>query len=233
MLLMYFVIGFFLLLILYYLFHQHLFAWLLNKISNHPRKFKEIKRDLFSEVKNEILEIGCGTGINFEFLAENKNIKNWIGIEPNPQMNSFLEKNKKKFNVQFNTKIENISAENMTSIPDESVDYVIGSHIFCSISYFQTQNVLKEISRILKKNGKFIFVEHVADPKNSFTRYVQIFISPLWFVISDGCRFAKTWNVFQEAKENFSALVVDHFDSNLIPFGLTVVKPHIKGYFIK
>jgi len=210
-----------------------MFAWLLNKISKHPKKFKELKKNLFSEIKNEILEIGCGTGINFELLSDNKEITNWIGIEPNPQMNSFLEENKKKFNITFNTKIENISAENMSKIPNDSIDYVIGSHIFCSISFFQTQNVLKEISRVLKKDGKFLFVEHVADPKFTFTRLTQILISPIWFLIGDGCRFAKTWEVFQDSKKYFSKLDLEHFDSNMTPLGLGIIKPHIKGYFVK
>jgi ubiquinone/menaquinone biosynthesis C-methylase UbiE len=221
------------LVVLYFLLHQRFFAWMLNAISKHPKQFKEIKKNLFSELKGKVLEIGVGTGINFEYLSENNNITHWTGIEPNKEMNPYLQKNLIDFNVKFETEIENISAESMKNIPSDSMDYVFGSHIFCSISYFQTSNVLKEISRILKKDGKFLFVEHVADSKMNCRRITQMLISPLWFLIGDGCRFAKTWEVFNDSKNLFSTLKFEHFEANMKPFGLTIIQPHIKGYFIK
>lgn len=149
--------------VLYKIFYARLFPIILDKLTHgHPKKFVEIKQKLFEGLKGKVLEIGPGTGCNFKIIAK-ENIESWTGIEPNPFMNVYIENSIKEYNIQFPTKIINEKAEDMKQIESNSMDFVILSHVFCSVESGGVEKVLDEILRVLKPGGKVIFLEHILD----------------------------------------------------------------------
>ncbi|RID55635.1 hypothetical protein BRARA_G02884 [Brassica rapa] len=70
-----------------------------------------------------------------------------------------------------------------------SVDAVVGSLVMCSVS--DIPQTLKEIKRILKPGGLYLFVEHVAAEDGTFLRMVQNVLDPLQQVVADGCHLTR------------------------------------------
>lgn len=163
------------LIILYFVLYKRIFPMILNKLSHgHPKKFVAIKEKLFEGIKGKVLEIGPGTGINFKIIGKEA-IEQWVGIEPNEFMNSYIEQSIKEYNIQFPTKILNEKAQEMKGVVSNSMDYVILSHVFCSVEYNKVDQVFDEILRVLKPGGKLIFLEHVLERTLSKKRIVISF----------------------------------------------------------
>jgi SAM-dependent methyltransferase len=67
----------------------------------------------------------------------------------------------------------------------ESVDAVISSLVLCSVR--DPEAALREVRRVLRPGGRFVFVEHVAAPHGSGLHLAQRALSPVWRAFSDDC----------------------------------------------
>ena len=113
------------------------------------------------------------------------------------------------------------TAENM-HVESDSADFVVSTLVLCSVN--DAAAALREILRVLKPGGRFVFVEHVAAPKGSRLRRWQRRLKGLWRRIGDGCEpDRETWKVIEAA--GFAEVECEHFDSPGIP----LVRPHIAG----
>lgn len=178
------------------------------------------KRSLFAHLQGNILEIGPGTGANLPYFPHEIN---WIGIEPNPYMHPFLTESAAKMGLQ-NIDLRQGSCESM-KVEDNSMDYVISTLVLCSVPSLEA--TLKEILRVLKPGGTFLFLEHIAAPQGSLLRRVQRVIRPLWKAIADGCNpDRETWLALENA--GFARVNYEHFR---VPY--PIVSPHIIGTAIK
>ncbi len=187
---------------------------------------KDIKTDLYKEVNGSVLEIGPGTGANFPFL-NNDNI-NWIGLEPNHEMHKFLFNAAKENNIDAN--ILDCTTEDIC-LPDNSIDYVISSEVLCSVS--DLKKSITEIKRVLKPNGKFLFLEHVIDKQNWARRIIQKLVpyTP-WRYYSDGCHPAR--DIGKAIKEcGFSNTSYTDYMQNGKGIIISINRPHIFGCAIK
>ena len=70
-------------------FGKRFFVWMMAQNSSTYEKIVgDRKRSLFANLQGKVLEIGPGTGPNLPYYP--KDIQ-WIGIEPNPHMHSYLQ----------------------------------------------------------------------------------------------------------------------------------------------
>ncbi|MDZ7962354.1 MAG: class I SAM-dependent methyltransferase [Aulosira sp. DedQUE10] len=199
---------------------KRLFAWMMAKGSaEYEKVVSERKRSLFANLHGNVLEIGPGTGPNLSYYPQDIH---WIGIEPNPFMHSYLRKTAEKLGLNIDIRIgtaEKIDAE------DNSIDTVVSTLVLCSVPNLAT--TLREVLRVLKPSGRFLFIEHVAAPRSTFLRRVQSTIRPIWQVLGDGCNPAReTWVALEKA--GFSSLNCEQFEA---PF--PIVSPHIIGIATK
>jgi SAM-dependent methyltransferase len=192
------------------------FAWLLKialRVDNII--FGKGKKEIFSclhEMSSrldrplKLVEVGAGTGANFVFLPKNMEI---VCVEPNEFSKKFLLANAAKF-PGIEIKQYHIGfGEDMTFIETESVDAVVCTHVLCSVR--DVDQCLKEILRILKKGGKFLFMEHIEAASGSRTKYWQHFFKRPWHVFADGCHLTRRIHVNIE-KAGFSKLDLSFFD---------------------
>ncbi len=184
------------------------------------------KSQLFAEVEGKVLEIGPGTGVNFPFLTGKE--VTWTGLEPNAAMHPFLFKAAQENGLE--ARLLDCTTEAIC-LPDDEVDYVISSEVLCSVS--DLEKSLAEIRRVLKPNGKFLFLEHVVDKHNIWRRLVQKAVpyTP-WKFYSDGCHPARDiGNAIRQA--GFSDVSYVDYMQEGRGIILMINRPHIYGWAIK
>lgn len=194
------------------------FAWGIEQVMKvYEPQVAPRKRDLFGAMRGDVLEIGPGTGPNLKFL--HPSIR-WTGVETNPHMRRYLEKEADRLGLEVN--LMDGSAMSLP-FPDNSVDTVFGSLVLCSVPC--PEAVLQEVLRVLRPSGQYRFIEHVAG--SGLVGLSQRFIKPVWCCCADGCTInRRSWESIEAA--GFGGVSLEHF-SVKFPF----VAPHIAGVATK
>jgi len=145
---------------------------------------------LFSELKEvtqthtfKLLEIGAGTGANFKYFLKGTNI---TCVEPNTGCEPYLRKNFAEMGegkLELDLRVG--KAEDMSFIESDSVDAVVCTLVLCSCN--DVDKTLREIIRVLKRGGKFYFMEHVAAEKGTRMHKHQTRLAPYWYPVAE-CR---------------------------------------------
>ncbi len=196
------------------------FAFLLQKINaRYERWIAGRKRALFGGLRGTVLEIGPGAGVNLAYYAPGIT---WIGIEPNVYMQAYLRKEAESHGMQVDLRTG--VAERLEA-GDETVDAVVGTLVLCSV--MSVASALKEIRRVLKPGGQFVFVEHVAAPKGTWLRGAQRVLGPCCRFFAEGCHPDRETAEAIEAA-GFSEVKYERFRAPL-----PVVSPHIAGVAIR
>lgn len=181
------------------------------------------KQKLFEGIHGHVLEIGPGPGGNFRFFSD---VKSWVGVEPNQAMISILEQNLES--SRLTGEIQQQSASHLTW-PENHFDFVVGTLVLCSVD--RPESVLKEVKRVLKPGGRYLFIEHVRDPSWKLRQRVQRFLRFGWKITAAGCR--TDLDSYKLIGENgFSEVDAEQFEASswVIPWFLT---PHISGIATK
>ncbi|MBI3933098.1 MAG: class I SAM-dependent methyltransferase [Acidobacteria bacterium] len=161
-------------------FGKRVHAWLLARCGGrYERMVAERKRALFANLSGDILEIGPGAGPNLGYYPTDCR---WIGVEPNPFMHPYLCQAAERAGLRI--EIRTLVAEELPA-ENQSMDAVVSTLVLCSVN--DPAQVLREVHRVLKPGGRFVFLEHVAAPDGTRLRKVQRIIRPVWKYIADGC----------------------------------------------
>ncbi|XP_019736507.1 methyltransferase-like protein 7A [Hippocampus comes] len=212
--------------------YKRLFPLLVYNITfSYNDKMNRVKKELFRNVCGfangdgslRLLEIGCGTGANFQFYPYGCTV---LCADPNPHFETYLRRSMDANKHLSYEAFLVTSAEDMKELDDESVDVVVCTLVLCSVR--DVKLVLQEVRRVLKTGGAFYFLEHVVSKPSTFIFFLQHTIEPLWFYIGDGCVITRaTWKDLESA--GFSQLHLNHFEAPVT----SVIRPHIMGYSIK
>ncbi|KAB5583756.1 hypothetical protein PHYPO_G00099320 [Pangasianodon hypophthalmus] len=215
-----------------YKFYKRFFPILMYRVSvNYNEQMKEQKRELFRAMAQfspprgpvRVLEIGCGTGTNFEFYPAGCRI---TCTDPNPHFQHYLQKS---MDLSKHLEYERFlvaPAEDLRQVQDASVDVVVCTLVLCSVK--NPGQVLQEAKRILREGGAFFFMEHVVADESSWTHFLQHVLQPFWYYFGDGCELTRaTWQHVEQA--GFSEVQLRHVQAPIA----SVIKPHIVGYAVK
>lgn len=114
------------------------------------------------EKDSTVLDLGCGSGYITNYLC--KQNLNAIGIDFSEKMISLAKKKYSnwKFLLADFMDIENYFQEN-------SIDGLIAIYSLYFIPKEQFEDVLKSLSKILKNNGKFLFVTQIGNKEDFIT----------------------------------------------------------------
>jgi SAM-dependent methyltransferase len=155
-------------------------AWALSRGNRrYEAMVAEEKRALLAPLAGTVLEIGPGGGNNLPFLRRGSR---WIGVEPNPYFHERLRARGDRLGIDVD--IQTATAEALPAA-DRSVDAVVASLVLCSVR--DPEAVLREVRRVLRPGGRFVFIEHVAAPPGTALRFAQRAIRPIWRALGDGC----------------------------------------------
>lgn len=117
------------------------------------KKMESKKRELFSQIKDlkgtsgkvALLELGCGTGANFQFYPPNCKV---TCVDPNPNFEKFLTKSMAENRHLQYERFVVAYGEDMRQLASSSMDVVVCTLVLCSVR--SPKKVLQEIQRVLK-----------------------------------------------------------------------------------
>jgi SAM-dependent methyltransferase len=190
-------------------------AGLARGCRRHEEAVEPYKRALFSELTGTVVELGPGAGANMPYFPPGIR---WIGIEPNVHAHSYLREEAERRKIEADVRTG--TAERI-DLPDSCADAVVSSLVLCSVTDVST--VLGEVQRILRPGGRFVFIEHVAAERGSWTRRIQRLLRPLWRVAGGGCHPDREIAGLIQAA-GFTSVEIEAFD---VP--VPVVRPHVAG----
>ena len=201
---------------------QRFFAWMLkNGDALSHKLYGSYKRKLFGDLYGTVVEIGPGTGVNFQYFPPGIS---WIGIEPNEAFYQDLKRAGERRGIASKL-IKGAALE--IPLADNSADALISTLVLCSVK--DPPRVLAEIFRVLKPGGKFIFIEHVAAFEGTKLRLAQNIFNPINQIVADGCNCNReTWKPIEEL--GFKELEMSH---HRMKGTLSLHSPHIIGRAIK
>jgi len=117
-----------------------------------------------SNVKGELLEIGCGTGHILKSLSRNTDCE-MTGIDLSPDM---LEIAKRKLPPEINLHQTDLADFNSK----EKYDAVLLSYVF-TLDFLQIEAHIKKVKQLLKPNGKIYVLDFHRYGSDLYKRYMN------------------------------------------------------------
>lgn len=110
----------------------------------------------------DVLELGPGPG-NQIHRFDTSSVKHVYGIEPNPHYKDAIDAKLEKYGMQDKYKLIICGVEDSDILREEgitegSLDSVLCIQVMCAVK--DPKNVMKEVWKLLKPGGRFIFWEH-------------------------------------------------------------------------
>lgn len=139
----------------------------------------EKRAEMLAPAYGRTLELGTGTGLNLPHYPDA--VTELILTEPYPPMVAKLEE--KVRNYPKRVQLTVAGAERLP-FPDASFDTVAAAMILCTVP--DPDVVLKEIERVLKPGGQYLFLEHVRNPDPKLARRQDI-VQLGWYWFGNEC----------------------------------------------
>jgi len=128
--------------------------------------FKNWRKKLWSKVDgHHILEVGVGTGKNFEFYPTEAQL---TAIDFSEKMLKQALQTKNRKSVAVDLDLMDVQS---LAYADNSFDTVIGSFVFCSVPL--PIKGLKELYRVCRPGGQVLLLEHVISSKPFFAKLMN------------------------------------------------------------
>jgi len=142
---------------------------------------RKARKSLVSMVSGNVLEVGSGTGVN-------------IGLYDFDKIDSLILSDRKLSKKLKKVSMDKVTLKqiDVTSLPfeDNTFDYVVHTLVFCSVN--DVNKGLLELKRVLKPNGKLVFIEHI-HPEGNILKKVFSFLNPAWRKIASGCNINRDY----------------------------------------
>jgi ubiquinone/menaquinone biosynthesis C-methylase UbiE len=141
--------------------------------------YKPHRKHVLSQASGNILEIGFGTGQNLGFYPSH--VRKISTVDINPGMSKLAMQRASQHNIQV---IPHVLKKDRLPFENNSFDTVVSTWTLCSVGHIDP--ALKEVFRVLKPGGKFLFLEHGLSSDMSVQLF-QHFLTPVWFILAGGC----------------------------------------------
>jgi ubiquinone/menaquinone biosynthesis C-methylase UbiE len=160
------------------------------------------RRELLASANGDVLEIGFGTGLNLPYYPPR--VHKLTAVDPNPGMHRLAQKRIKQSGIELEQQV--LSGER-TAFDDKRFDCVVSTFTLCSIE--DGDQALREIYRVLKNGGKFLFLEHGLSPEPKVQKW-QRRLNWLQVRLANGCRLDRNMKALVAAQP-FTSVEVEEF----------------------
>ncbi|MGH2710841.1 MAG: class I SAM-dependent methyltransferase [Actinomycetota bacterium] len=174
----------------------------------------EHRTELVSGLEGRVLEVGAGTGLNFQLYPAGVEV---VAVEPEPNMANRAVG--RLGEATGHVRLLRAVAEALP-FPDRSFDAAVVSLVLCSVR--DPRVAVSEIRRVLRPDGELRIFEHVRSQNPRHARW-QDWLTPIWRSFSAGCH---------PNRDTAATLRSAGFDVDVrrIPIGpVTPARPHILG----
>jgi len=164
---------------------------------------------VMKQVRGQVLEVGFGSGLNLPYYP--REVKTLSAIEPSTAMRDRAIKRVEKSGKTVSIIARGIDKKQF--LPDGSFDTIVSTWTMCTIA--DPAAALKEIYRLLKRGGRFVFVEHGLAPDREVVKWQKRFnnFTQKW---GGGCHLDRDIEAILRA----SKLQVDKLEKFYLPSGL-------------
>jgi SAM-dependent methyltransferase len=180
---------------------------------------REMRRQLLTQARGRVLELGAGTGLNLEHYPEG--IESLTLVEPDPHMTKQLREKLEQSGRSAEVSVVEAPGENLP-FADDSFDTVTVTLVLCTVP--DQAAALAETARILKPGGKLLFVEHVRAKDPALARWQDRLHGP-WKFFADGCHCNRDTLAGIEA----AGFTVESATDDEMPQAPPLIRPLIRG----
>lgn len=131
-----------------------------------------------------VLEIGMGSGLNLPFYNPEM-VTKIIGVDPSDAFLRLGEERRQASLIPLD--VLHAPAEAIP-LEDDSVDTAVITYTLCSVD--DPIQALKEVRRVLKPDGRVLFLEHGLSPEPGVARWQQR-LNPVWRRLAVGCNLTR------------------------------------------
>ncbi|MCA9524272.1 MAG: class I SAM-dependent methyltransferase [Myxococcales bacterium] len=199
------------------------------------------RRALLAPLSGDVLEVGAGTGTNVEHYPDA--VRRLVLSEPDRYMRRELQR-----------RVDAASRQGFASVPGgmnpsrratsaayevvdapserlpfraESFDAVVSTLVLCSVADLEL--ALVEIRRVLRPNGRFVFLEHVAAEDRPQRLLWQRRIEPFWKRIAGNCHLTR----HTEQAIRAAGFEIADIARESMRKAMPLVRPTIRGHACK
>ena len=138
-----------------------------------------------------VLEVGAGSGLNFAHYGSQ--VRKLYALDPSAELRRMAGPRAQRARVP----VEFLAAPaEAIPLPDASVDTVVTTWTLCTIA--DAGRALREMRRVLRGDGRLIFVEHGRSPDPRVVHW-QDRLTPIWRRIAGGCHLNRPIDQLIEA----------------------------------
>ena len=142
-------------------------------------EFHRLRMELLAQVHSEVLELGIGTGLNLRHYP--KTVTGLHAVDPANLLPKIVMA--RSTSRSFPIRIQHVTAESLP-YDDRSFDFAVSTWTLCTIP--DPVKALREVRRILKPDGMFLFLEH-GRSENEKVAIWQDRLNPIQNIIGCGC----------------------------------------------
>jgi ubiquinone/menaquinone biosynthesis C-methylase UbiE len=139
----------------------------------------EYRRGLLAGARGDILEIGFGTGLNLRHYP--RHVRKITTVDASPGMHRLALRRIRRSHLQVDSRVLDCAR---LPWPENAFDCVVSTWTLCSIA--EVGLALREIYRVLRHGGRFLFLEHGKSPDPGVWRW-QKRLNALEMQLADGC----------------------------------------------
>jgi ubiquinone/menaquinone biosynthesis C-methylase UbiE len=169
--------------------------------NKHLRPYRE---RAIGAAEGRVIEIGIGSGRNLPFYRPP--VKEVLALEPSPKLIAMA---RHALHPGVPVNFIEASAEAIP-LEDRSVDTVVTTWTLCSIP--EAATALSEMRRVLRPNGRLLFVEHGMAPDENVRRW-QDWLTPAWKRIGGGCHLNRPIRTMIES----AGFRIDRLEAGYMP----------------
>lgn len=159
-------------------YEKYLLPKFINAAMQNP-EMERLRGTIVPEAKGNVVEVGIGSGLNLPFYSSE--VQSVAGIDPSAKLKDLAEE--RIADAPMAIEIINESAEDMP-FENDQFDTAVVTWTFCTVP--SAEKVLAELRRVLRPDGRLLFVEHGLSP-NANTAKWQNRLNPIWKPIGGGC----------------------------------------------
>jgi SAM-dependent methyltransferase len=123
--------------------------------TREPESIRRLRRENLAGLTGRVLEVGAGTGTNFEFYPAT--VTEVVAIEPEARLAVLARQAADKASIPVTVSSDTVERYAGTSEP---FDAVVASLVLCSVQ--DPDSVLRQLFSMLRPGGELRYLEHVA-----------------------------------------------------------------------